>query len=382
MKFFLRLLLLSLIASLLSTTVAAQENGVSDERFAHLKRGINLTGWFWYAPETTAGIENRFHDADFQLIHDLGFTFARVPLDLDFLLDEERDDLLNPENLALFDNGIQRLLDHDVAVVVDLHSTSLADSDAANYSGALEDPAFVDVFIEFWQSFAAHLSQYDPETMFFGPMNEPVFEDDPSAWLPIQERLLAAIREVAPEHTLIATGALWSSRETLLQMTPLADTNIVYDFHFYDPFVFTHQGATWTWDAVTSMRGLPYPSSPEAVQAAADKLSNDESRQAVLDYGQQRWDGVKVEAEIARVADWAQQNAVRIICTEFGTYSLYAPETDRALWIHDTRTAFEKYGIGWAMWEYDESFGVVTHSGSNPIVDQPVAEALGLNSVE
>ena len=271
------------------------------------------------------------------------------------------------------------LLDHDLAVIIDLHSTSLADSDAANYSGALEDPAFVDVFVQFWQAFATHLKQYDPERVFFGPMNEPVFEDDPSAWLPIQERLLTAIREVAPEHTLIATGALWSSRETLLEMTPLADPNIIYDFHFYDPFVFTHQGASWTWDAVESMRDVPYPSSPEAVQDAADKLRNDEAKAAVLDYGQQRWDAAKVEAEIARVADWAAENKVRIICTEFGTYRPYAPDGDRALWIHDTRTAFEKYGIGWAMWEYDKSFGVVLQSGSRPIVDQPVAAALGLN---
>ena len=68
---------------------------MSDERFAKLARGINLAGWFWYAPETDAGVENRFHDADFQLIHDLGFTFVRVPIDLDFVLDENSDDLLD-----------------------------------------------------------------------------------------------------------------------------------------------------------------------------------------------------------------------------------------------------------------------------------------------
>lgn len=52
MKIFLRLLLLSLIASLLGGTAAAQEMGVSDARFAKLARGINLPYWFWYAPET------------------------------------------------------------------------------------------------------------------------------------------------------------------------------------------------------------------------------------------------------------------------------------------------------------------------------------------
>nr|ABE60666.1 endo-1,4-beta-D-glucanase [uncultured bacterium] len=367
------------MVSMIGGMAAAQESGVSDERFSRLAKGINLAGWFWYAPETDDGVRNRFHDADFQLMHDLGFTFVRVPIDLDFVLDETSDNLLDAEKLALLDEGIQRLLDHDLAIIIDLHSTSLADSDASNYSGALEDPEFVDVFVEFWQAFATHLKQYDPEWVFFGPMNEPVFEADPSAWLPIQERLLTAIREVAPDHTLIATGAMWSSRETLLDMTPLADPNIIYDFHFYEPFVFTHQGATWTWDAVASMRDIPYPSSPEAVQDAVDTLRNPEAKAAVLDYGEQRWDAAKVEAEIGRVAAWADEHNVRIISTEFGTYRPYAPYADRAAWIHDTRTAYEKFGIGWAMWEYDESFSVVLQSGSRPIVDKTIAEALGLN---
>jgi len=209
-------------------------------------------------------------------------------------------------------------------------------------------------------------------------MNEPVFEADPAAWLPIQERLLAAIRAVAPEHTLIATGALWSSRETLLEMTPLDDPNLVYDFHFYEPFVFTHQGATWTWDAVQTMRDIPYPSSPDAVRAVVETLRG-EARDAVRYYGEERWDGATVEAEIKRVADWAAQHDVRVICTEFGVYSLYAPDADRALWLHDTRTAFEKYGIGWAMWEYDDSFGLVIPTGKTPLVDPAVAAALGLD---
>jgi endoglucanase len=379
MKKWLYGMVLLVLAGLSFSAIAAQETGVSDARFAKLARGVNLAGWFWYAPDTANGVRQRFKDSDFQTIRDLGFTFVRVPIDLGFVFDEDADDLLDVEHMALLDEGIQRLLDHDLAVLIDLHSTSLADSDAANYSGALEDPEVVDLFARFWQSFATHLTQYSPEDVFFGPMNEPVFEDDPAAWLPIQEQLLTAIREVAPEHTLVATGALWSSRETLLEMEPLDDPNLVYDFHFYDPFVFTHQGATWTWDAVRTMHDIPYPSSPEAVKIPAEGLSG-ESLNAVVGYGAERWDAEKIDAEIARVAAWASEHNVRIVSTEFGVYSLYAPEADRATWLHDTRTAFEKYGIGWAMWEYDESFGLVLAGGSKPLLNAPIVEALGLNS--
>jgi len=43
------------------------------------------------------------------------------------------------------------------------------------------------------------------------------------------------------------------------------------------------------------------------------------------------------------------------------------------------RTALEADGIGWAMWDFHGSFGVVIqHSGQPAKVDAPIAAALGL----
>ncbi|MCU0495992.1 MAG: glycoside hydrolase family 5 protein [Anaerolineae bacterium] len=372
-----RLLILVLCFVSISLTVA-QPDGVSDARFERLARGVNLPFWFWYAPDD---LDTRFSDTDFALIRDLGFTFVRVPIDLGFVMDIESEDLLNREHLAAIDRGFERLLDHDLAILVDIHSTSLADSDASNYSGALENPEFVTVFTRFWQSFARYLADergYDPETMFFGPMNEPVFVDDPTVWPPIQEALLTAIREVAPDHTLIATGAYWSNIDTLIELTPLTDPNIVYDFHFYEPFVFTHQGAEWGPEDVWPLRNVPYPSSPEVVEPLLDGLP-DNARDTLAWYGSENWDESDLAARIAIVAEWGQANNVRLICSEFGVYGTYAPADDRVEWIRQTRSLFELYGIGWAMWEYDDAFGLVTRADNgDPIPDEAVIDALGL----
>ena len=40
---------------------------------------------------------------------------------------------------------------------------------------------------------------------------------------------------------------------------------MIYTFHDYEPFPFTHQGATWTDPAVAPLRDVPYPSTPENV---------------------------------------------------------------------------------------------------------------------
>ncbi len=39
----------------------------------------------------------------------------------------------------------------------------------------------------------------------------------------------------------------------------------------------------------------------------------------------------------------------------------------------------EKHHLGWAMWDYQTDFGLVTKQGGKTTVDRAVGEALGLN---
>ena len=56
-----------------------------------------------------------------------------------------------------------------------------------------------------------------------------------------------------------------------------------------------------------------------------------------------------------------------------------ADENSRNAWIRDVRTALEADGIGWAMWDYRGSFGVVfKEQGTTARPDPATVEALGL----
>jgi endoglucanase len=362
---------LSLVLGIMSTQA---QNGVPPERYARFAKGVNLPFWFWYPPANPA---NRFQPEEFEDLRATGITFVRVPIDLGFLYDVETG--FNEINLALVDRAINHLHEADLAVIVDLHSTSQADSDAANYSASLEDPAFVDIYVQFWSDFAAHLNQFDPDMTIFGLMNEPVFYDDPSVWLPIQERLVEAARASAPEHTFLATGARWSSMDTLLEMTPLEDENLIYEFHFYEPFIFTHQGATWAGEPWAEFSSVPYPSSPEAVAGIGEGLS-EQAADYLNWYGQEAWNYDSLYERIGQAAAWGEEHGVYLICDEFGVYSENAPMIDRAVWIRDVREIFESYGIAWGMWEYDDSFGLARRSasGQSVIYDPYIVSALGL----
>jgi endoglucanase len=381
-----RLALLVLVAALLlppPQPAPAQSSGVSDARFARLARGINVPFWFWLGPQHLNDVFTRLNPSDFELIRDLGFTYVRVPVALDVVLDEDDPDLLDDDWLLALDWAIETLVSYDLAVMVDLHSTAPTSTGGTVYSGRLEDdPAFVETFIAFWRNFAAHLRTTNPEMVFLEPMNEPVFEDDPSRWPPIQAELLAAIRAEAPDHTLIATSARWSNVETFVELEPLVDPNIVYNFHFYEPFYFTHQGASWAGEMVANMRLVPYPSSPEAIAMALDMVCDEQAQQAIRGYGQERWDAAKLDDLIGQAAAWGAQHNVRLICNEFGVYKPFAMQDDRWQWFADVITLLEGYGIGWAMWEYDDSFGLVERRGDRVQLDTDLAAALGLQPVD
>lgn len=367
-----------LLLVMMGVSFARADYAVSDERFDKLRRGTNLTGWFWYAPATDAAIRARFADDEFTMLKNMGLTYLRIPIDLGFVYAPQDDDLLNDGRLALISEGVARVQAAGLAVVIDIHSTSLADSDAANYSGALEDPVFVDEFAAFWGSFAAHwAATTDPEMTFLEVMNEPVFYDDPSAWLPIQERLVGVIRAAAPDHTIIVSAARWKGIHTLIEMPLLADVNVVYDFHFYEPFVFTHQGATWSSDEVVNLRGVPYPAHPQSIAPILE--SHSEADRNTLDYyGRTFYDQGAAAARIIEAVNWAWNNQVRVICTEFGVHSPYAPPEDRARWHQDMREIFEANNVGWAVWDYDANFGIVTRETDGVTPIPAMIAALGL----
>ncbi len=360
------------------TARSSETKGVSEVRIARLAKGINIPGWFWLNRGSVDELEKRYPDADFQLIKKLGFTNVRVPIDMANVYDKSQPDFLNKTNLPYLDRGIRKILSYELAIIIDLHSISQKEG-GSNYSGPLGlDETFTDTFCRFWTSFARHLSQFDPDWVILEPMNEPVLSGKEEDWPPIQKKVIAAIRKGAPKHSIFATGARWSNLDTLLELEPLKDHNIIYNFHFYEPHIFTHQGASWSSDWVKPLRDIPYPSSPEAVKDLIEKYADERIKNNIKRYGEQRWNTEKIEGRMKLASEWSNKHGVEIICNEWGTYKRYCPPKYRIAWLRDVRKSREKFGIGWCMWTFDGSFGVVNRKDKKVVVDEDVAKALEL----
>jgi len=359
--------------------VASETNGVGEVRIARLAKGVNIPGWFWLNRSPVDELEKRYPDADFELMTKLGLTYVRIPIDMANVYDKNQPDLLNKTNMPYLDRGIRKILSHKLAIIIDLHSISQKEG-GSNYSGPLgRDETFTETFCRFWTSFARQVSQFDPDWVILEPMNEPVLSGKEENWPPVQKKVIAAIRKGAPDHSILATGARWSNLDTLLELEPLDGRNIIYNFHFYEPHIFTHQGASWSSDWVKPLRSIPYPSSPEAVADLIEKYSDEKIARNIKRYGEQRWNTEKIEGRMRKASDWAKRYGVNIICDEWGTYKRYCPPEYRVAWLRDVRRSCEKFGIGWCMWTFDGSFGVVRREDGKAVVDIAGATALGLN---
>ncbi|RYG44260.1 hypothetical protein EON79_15275 [bacterium] len=335
---------------------------VSAVRFERMSKGVNLS--HWWAQNADYSIERLRRDVnreDFDQLVRGGFRHVRLTLDPKALEGDGKTTLLKQKIEDAHEAGL--------AVIVDCHPED-------GYKAEVKkDPA---AWVAWWGDLARILKDEDPNVTFFEPMNEPTFEDR-KAWHETQEKAIRAIRKEAPGHTVIVSGHKWSGIPELLEMEPYVGIdNLVYNFHCYDPFVFTHQGATWGWDLLKSVKNIPYPSSPRAVQRRLTDLDVPEARNVVEGYGKERWDAEKVEANLRKAADWGRKHRVYLTCNEFGAYKTFAPKDSRAAWIRDTRTSLEKLRIGWTMWDYQGGFGAFEGNPGNRTGDSNVLSALGL----
>ncbi len=366
---------------LLSIPVLAQDRP-SDQQTAfvrarHLRHGINASEWFAQsASDYSAARTDRYTDAaDIALMAKLGFDNVRLSIDPVPL---ERDPLnqegFNADFLGRLDRAVDAMLANGLAVQIDIHPEEEYKQKVKTGNEGVER------FAMLWRRLAAHYASRDPEKLFFEIMNEPEVSD-PYRWSGIQAAAAAAIREAAPKNTIIATGPNWSGIADLLTQHPLPDANVIYNFHFYEPHEFTHQGASWGQPWWIYTHGIPYPATESSMDDLIKQVPDAANRYALEHYWLDHWDAHRIRLQIDAAAAWGKSYNVPLICNEFGAYRRVTDPASRMNWIHDVRTALEADNISWTMWDYRGGFGVVFKQDGQPAkVDPLVVEALGLKA--
>ncbi len=372
---FLRLTALGAGSLALAPSLSAAEplTAVPRSRLDRLATGANVCLWFRSPRGKSAEhFSNYISEAEAAFMARLGLKHVRLCVAPRVIMDPTSGNVIAERGKQL-EAAIERFHRAGLLVVVDIHNEERA---------AELDPAWQEAFVRFWGSLAARLSRFDPDLTILEIINEPVFDGREEEWNRLNARLAAAIRAAAPQHTIVTSGPNWGGIDGLKKLKLLPDKNVIYSFHCYDPFTFTHQGATWTAAAVRPLRGVPYPSSPEAVQPLLSALeSSPASKRMVESYGRERWNKEKLAARFRQGIEWGQKNQVPLYCGEFGVFPLRCKPEHRANWFRDFGQVLAENHIGWAVWGWDEGFGLARKMVDGKfVVDAVVAQALGLKA--
>jgi endoglucanase len=146
------------------------------------------------------------------------------------------------------DDNIAWAKQNGVYLVLNMHVPPGGFQSLGNGKALWDRPALQDRLIKLW---AAIAQRYRGESTVagFDLLNEPVVTRSKQQWSDLAGRIAAAIRAADPDRMLFvermnAIGHDWNE-DAELNFFTIPDANVVYEFHFYEPFVFTHQRASW-----------------------------------------------------------------------------------------------------------------------------------------
>ena len=218
------------------------------------------------------------------------------------------------------------------------------------------------------------------ERLVFEIMNEP-HGIDVGLWNSIIYRVFNIIRRIDRKHWIIVGGADWNSTAAMKTLPDFKDDKVIYNFHFYDPHTFTHQGATWCHKE--RILGIPFPYDAEKMPPLPENPTEHELR-CFAEYpeaGQLS----KITDFFDQYAEFSQQRSAPVFCGEFGCY-MTAPDELRVNWYRIVAGLLAERGIARTSWDYFDGFGVfrAVPRGVRPQFPQdlnrPLLAALGLNA--
>lgn len=129
-------------------------------------------------------------------------------------------------------------------MIIDLHKAAGFSFDPdEGETGFFESEALQGRFYALWERIAKRFG--GERHIAFELLNEVTEKEYGPVWNRIASECIGRIRAFAPETPILIGGYYHNSAVAVKDIEASADGNIVYNFHCYEPLIFTHQGADW-----------------------------------------------------------------------------------------------------------------------------------------
>lgn len=279
-------------------------------------RGINMGNMF-ESPHRRAW--GRLDIAYFDLIKEAGFDSVRIPVRWSDYAAEKAPFTIDRGFLKRIDEVIEQALKRNLIVILNVH----------HYAEFMEDPeGHTNRLLALWKQLSAHYKNA-PRALCFEVLNEPTDKVTPAIWNHVQNQAIKLIRKTNPDRIIFVAPLGWNRIHHLKDLElPSNDRNLIASVHFYEPFDFTHQGASWV----------------DAIPVGTPWMGSDEEQAELL-------------GDLDEAVRWSKEHNIPINVGEFGAYSK-ADMKSRACWTAFLCREMEKRDFSWNYWEFCSGFGV------------------------
>lgn len=243
-------------------------------------------------------------------------------------------------------------------MILDIHKTyGFSFDKGEKESGFFENALSQERFIKMWENLAERFGNIG-ENVAFELLNEVTDQAFIGTWNDIVKRCIVRIRKIAPTVKILV-GSYWNNHVSAVKDldTPY-DENIIYNFHCYEPLIFTHQGAGWI-DVMPRDFRMGFKKTYGEYKALCRPISEYWDKDFFVPTKvDDVIDSTYFEKMFESAIKTAQERDVALYCGEYGVIDLATPE-DTLEWYKTINPIFEKYGIGRAAWSYKSmNFGL------------------------
>lgn len=321
-----------------------------------LMHGINLGGWYSQCVHTQEHYDSFITEEDLKRISDWGLDHVRLPVDYDLV--EDKNGNYIEDGFRRIETVIDWCGKYGLNMVLDLHKTyGFSFDDGECESGFFDNPSYQERFIRLWEEFAGRFGKYS-DRLAFELLNEVTDREYCAKWNEISAECIRRIRKISGNIRILIGGYYNNSIEALKDLDMPYDSNVIYNFHCYEPLIFTHQGAYWIRSMDTSFRMPLRDSYREYAENTAKQIG--QFTCSLSKYDPEKVFGAEFfEDIVAEAVRISEERNVPLYCGEFGVIDLARPE-DTLEWYRMICTVFDRYGIGRAAWSYRKmDFGLV-----------------------
>jgi endoglucanase len=321
------------------------KNSAGHQALKTFRRGANLGNYLEGPKGQNWG--QRYGAADFAHIKAEGFDHVRLPIRWNDYSGPAPDFKLSDEIYARADFLVTNALQHRLSAIVNIH----------HFDEFTTDPAAnTDKFLALWKQIARHYAKF-PNTIAFELLNEPKDGATTAVMNPIYARAIQVIRETSPRRTIFIGPGKWNSVDELKNLVlPADDDNLIVTVHCYEPFLFTHQGASWAGNQVKT-KGIVFPGpppapmtpDPAAVKSASFRNYNTKPM------AENPVSAKPIEEKLKRAHDWAEYYGRPMHVGEFGCY-VGADAESRRRFHAEFRRILDEYDLAWALWDWKAGF--------------------------